>query len=222
MSGNEPVRIFLCEFDSGTFGYDAQVISPAATVGDYLDAVEAFQARTLADCYGCDGCCHERVPLTIADFCFSEYYQNGGRSLAEWLAKTNAELAFFGEAADLQLSRKPDGACAFLNEDAQCCAKHQFRTFACRSHCCLPKSERAEALRAAIINTAEDELLRRLLAELSAAGQADFLPGEKRLAAVNAADYAENAFSALPAADWRGAKLAEIVEPELWRQLTEA
>lgn len=215
----EAIKVFLTEFDEGFFGYDLQILDEAATVGNYLDAVEQFQAKTMADCYGCDGCCHERVPLMLADFYFSAYYANGGQSLSEWLAQTDAQLVFFGEAVDLQLARKADGACALLNEAAKCCHAHQYRTFACRSHCCLPKSERAEALRAVIINSGEDELIRRLLAELAAADKEDFMPGQSRLSAVCAEDYAANGFSGLPGESWRDALLRDFVEPELWQEL---
>ncbi len=215
---NNSVKIFLAEFAGGIFGYDVQVTAANATVGEYLAALEDFQARTLADCKGCDGCCHERAPLTLADFYYSEYYQQGGRKIAAWLAEV-ADLQFFGAAADLTIRRTADGACSFLDAAQKCCAKHQFRTFTCRSHCCLPKSERAEALRAAVINAGEDELLRRLLAELSETGAADFLPGGARLAAVNTADYAPNGFSHLPGERWREAKLAELVDTALWREL---
>lgn len=215
---NNSVNVFLTEFEGGIFGYDVQVTTADATVGDYLTALEDFQARTLADCKGCDGCCHERAPLTLADFYYSEYYQQGGREIAAWLSEM-ANLQFFGAAADLTIRRTADGACHLLDAVQKCCAKHQFRTFTCRSHCCLPKSERAEALRAAIINAGEDELLRRLLAELSATGAKDFLPGETRLAGVNAADYAPNGFSHLPGERWREAKLAKLVDTALWQEL---
>lgn len=222
MENTPPIRVFLSEFQAGLFGYDLQICSPLATVGDYLDAVEHFQAQTMADCYGCDGCCHERVPLTLADFYFSAYHQGGGQSVAAWLAEIAAVPVFFGKALDLQLPRLANGACAFLNQQAKCCAAHNHRTFACRSHCCLPKSERAEALRAAIINTAEDELIRRLLAELAQNNAEDFLPNGRRLAGVSAADYAANAFSSLPAEAWRQAQLKQLVGAELWQQLTAA
>ena len=217
MSGNS-VNVFLTEFEDGIFGYDVQITAEDATVGDYLTALENFQVRTLANCKGCDGCCHERAPLTLADFYYSEYYQKGGRKITAWLAET-ADLQFFGAAADLTLQRTADGACHLLDTTHKCCAKHQFRTFTCRSHCCLPKSERAEALRAAIINAGEDELLRRLLAELTETGAADFLPGKKRLAGVNAADYAANGYSSLPGEQWREAKLSELVDTALWQEL---
>lgn len=216
---NAKIKVFLTEFDDGLFGYDLQVLDEKATVGDYLDAVENFQNQTMAECYGCDGCCHERVPLMLCDFYFSEYYANGGESLAEWLHQTNARLEFFGEAVDLQLARRPDGSCAILDEEKKCCSAHKHRTFACRSHCCLPKSDRAEAIRAVIINSGEDELLRRLLTEIRADGRQDFLPNEERLAAVLLEDYAANGFSKLNGKDWRNALLCDFANDELWQDL---
>lgn len=215
----DKIKVFLTEFDEGLFGYDLQVLDQNATVGDYLDAVENFQAQTMADCYGCDGCCHERVPLMLCDFYFSEYYESGGSSLGEWLCQTKARLEFFGEAVDLQLSRRKNGSCAWLNEQDKCCAAHKYRTFACRSHCCLPKSERAEALRAVIINSGEDELIRRLLAELRQQRMQDFLPNEARLAEVLAEDYAANGFSNLSGEDWRNALLRDFADEALWQDL---
>lgn len=216
---SDKIRVFLAEFDDGLFGYDLQVLDETATVGDYLAAVEEFQAATMADCYGCDGCCHERVPLMLCDFYFSAYYEQGGKSLAEWLKNTDARLEFFGEAVDLQLSRKANGACFWLNEAEKCCRAHQFRTFACRSHCCLTKSDRAEALRAVIINSGEDELVRRLLAEFAESNTQDFLPNEARFAAVQADDYLPNGFSPLNGEDWREAGLRDFADDELWADL---
>lgn len=216
---NDKIKVFLAEFDDGQFGYDLQIIDTTATVGDYLAAVEEFQSATLADCFGCDGCCHERVPLMLCDFYFSAYHANGGESLAEWLQQSGARLEFCGPAVDLQLCRRANGACFWLNEEQKCCSAHTFRTFACRSHCCLTKSDRAEALRAVIINSGEDELVRRLLAELAAANKQDFLPGLSRLADVDPADYLPNGFSNLAGADWRSAKLRDFADDELWADL---
>lgn len=222
-TANKTLRIFLTEFDGGLFGYDVQILSATATVGDYLDAINAFQANTMADCFGCDGCCHERVPLTIADFYFSRYYQqDNGDKLAVWLADT-ADLQFFGEAVDLQIKHKPNGACYLLDEEQKCCSAHLHRTFACRTHCCLPRSERAENLRAVIINSAEDELVRCLLLELAADGKGDFIDGENRLQAANPDDYA-NAFGRRPPTDWAQTPLIELIkltDDELWQELLE-
>lgn len=206
MAENRGVKVFLCPLDEYTLAYDVQVLAEDATVGEYMDALDAFQAETLADCYGCDGCCHERVPLTWADY----FLAGQPGTPAEWLQAVGA-LDFWGEAVDLTLARKENGACHLLDEEAKCCTRHQVRTFTCRTHCCLPKTDRAEALRAAVINAGEDELVRRVLT-------ADERPWAERLAGVSAADYVANGFSTV-GADWRSARLAELVEPELWQEL---
>jgi len=229
---NQKLRVWLTRqedaelaelFGSAPLAYDVQILQPEATVGDYLQALQEFQARTLADCKGCDGCCHERAPLTIADWQLAqpagqnEPGQTPGltdEALAAWLLKWG-ELHFYGQAIDLTLPRTPAGACRFLDERQKCCAVHPQRSFTCRTHCCLPKTERAEALRAALINAGEDELVRRLLQIAP-----DKRPWADRLAGCRLEDYAPNAFSALPPADWPKARLQALLDAELWRELT--
>lgn len=222
----EKIKISLCPLDEYSFAYDVRVLAADLTVGEYMDALDDFQARTLADCYGCDGCCHERVPLSWPDYFLSGRSET--ESLGEWLLRVG-ELSFWGEAVDLTLKRTEDGSCHLLDVEAKCCTDHLGRTFTCRTHCCLPKTERAEALRAAVINAGEDELVRRMLAlgdrpwaaELAAKG-------------VDAADYAANGFSDISDGsdikennigennikeNWRAAKIIDLVEPELWQKL---
>jgi hypothetical protein len=208
------IRVFLQEFDNNSFGdqqwgYDLQILDPTATVGEYIKALDDFQAQVMADCFGCDGCCHERVPLTWADYFLAN--PQAERSLADWL-EAAAELNFFGEAIDLTLRRTESGACHLLDEAQKCCTRHQYRTLTCRSHCCLPKSERAFNLRAAIINAGEDELVRQLLALSDR-------PWSDRLNDCKPEDYAENEFSRLPGDRWQDAILKNLVTPELWEEL---
>lgn len=192
--------------------YDVQVLQPDATVGDYLAGVCAFQAEHLADCKGCDGCCHERAPLTICDWqlAHAEQAEPSPEELAQWL-KEWAALSFCGPAIDLTLKRTPEGACQFLDNAAKCCRIHQQRSFTCRSHCCLPKTRRAELLRGAIINAGEDELVRQLL-QLPK----DKQPWAEQLANCRLEDYAPNAFSALPLKNWAEAPLRELAGQSLW------
>ena len=44
-------------------------------------------------------------------------------------------------------------------------------------------------------------------------------PWADRLAECSLADYAPNAFSNLPAADWAQAKLQDLAGPELWTKI---
>lgn len=206
-------------FGAPPLAYDVQILNSQATVGDYLQALEEFQAQTLADCKGCDGCCHERAPLTIADWQLSRPPENQNLSepadadLAAWLQEW-AELHFFGQAIDLRLPRRPNGACRFLEQEQKCCTRHRQRSFTCRTHCCLPKTERAEALRAILINAGEDALVRRLLQM-----PAEIQPWAERLAGCRPEDYAPNAFCRLPMAEWRQAKLQELLPEAEWARL---
>ena len=89
--------------------YDLAVLQPEATVGDYLTGLAEFQAATLADCKGCDGCCHERAPLTIADWQLSGHSGEPAGGLAEWLLDW-AELSFCGPAVDLTWKKSKNAA----------------------------------------------------------------------------------------------------------------
>lgn len=215
----EPIRFWLApQADAPAdpiFGpalaYDLEILQPEATVGDYLQGLCDFQAEHLADCKGCDGCCHERAPLTICDW---QLAQPGPETAFEQWLRDWAELGFCGPAIDLTLRRTAAGACRFLDAAAKCCKIHTRRSFTCRSHCCLPKTWRAEQLRGAIINAGEDELVRRLL-QLPPEKQ----PWAERLAECKLDDYAPNAFSALPPEQWAQAVLRDLAGPELWAEL---
>lgn len=196
------------------FCYDVAVVDEAATLGDYLGALDAFQAATLADCKGCDGCCQERAPLTIYDLSLSGTAE---AELADWLADW-AEPALFGEALDIRLRRLTEGedagCCQFLDADQRCCRIHERRSFTCRTHHCIPKSPRAEALRGALINAGEDELVRRLLS----------LPPEQRpwqelLAGCRLADYPRTVLSDKKVEEWPEVRLRELLPAELWQEL---
>lgn len=195
-------------------GYDVQVLAAEATIGDYLAELEAFQAETLADCKGCDGCCQERAPLTFYDLSLAH---TAPAELAHWLAAWG-EPGFFGPALDIRLRRLTEGpaqgCCQFLDSRERCCRIHERRSFTCRTHCCLPKSERAEELRAALINAGEDELIRRLLALPEAER-----PWPEQLAACQIADYPASALSGIGFDAWPGVRLLDMLNKELWQKL---
>ena len=70
---NQNIRIYLTPLQSAdndifadilgaqTLAYDVQILTPQASVGDYLQAIEDFQEQTLADCKGCDRSEERRV-----------------------------------------------------------------------------------------------------------------------------------------------------------------
>ena len=69
--GRCPVIISLFSFADALLGetlaMDVRILAEEATVEDFLTALDQFAAAQLADCRGCDGCCHERAPLIAAD-----------------------------------------------------------------------------------------------------------------------------------------------------------
>ena len=159
----------------------------------------------------------ERVPLTIADFANARELAAAtlGKAaedvtIAEWISTCAICDLFDDGAVDIVFKRSMDGACFFLNRELGECRAHKHRSLVCQTHCCLPKTELAERLRAEAINCGEDELVRRLL-------MSEDCP--EHLAECRVEDYAENGFSAVNPEDWRGIPLKTIVSDELWQLL---
>lgn len=214
------MEVFLKEFDENYFGYDLKINNQDVTLGEYVDALNAFQDNTMAECRGCDGCCYERIPLTIADFhlakpMVAEICQKAENevTLVDWLDAV-AEIHVDGGAIDIILKRNADFSCYFLNKDLQECSKHLYRSLVCRTHCCLPKSEIAIDIRGDIINAGEDELCRQLLKT------ADH-PWQDLLKDCKLEDYAENGFSEYAPADWEKIPLKTIITEKNWQILTD-
>ena len=211
------MKVYLKEFEPGLFGYDL-LAADTDTLGEYVDALNNFQDETMADCRGCDGCCYERIPLTIADFHLAKPLVARLRgkdesevTLTDWLQEA-AEIHVDSGAIDIVLRRKADYSCHFLNQDLQECSEHLWRPLVCRTHCCLPKSPIAIDIRGDIINAGEDELCRRLLAD-------PHHPWQELLAECRLQDYAENGFSHTTAENWRQIPLKTIISPENWQIL---
>ena len=66
-SAGTKVEFSLSADATGLLCVGVQVLSADASVGDYLDAFEQFQAVNIAPCDGCTSCCWERAPLTAPD-----------------------------------------------------------------------------------------------------------------------------------------------------------
>ena len=67
MRGGAGVEFKLIPDSNGFLCIDVRVLSDDATVQDYLDAFNLFQAEKVAPCDGCTNCCWERAPLTAPD-----------------------------------------------------------------------------------------------------------------------------------------------------------
>lgn len=199
-----------------SLGMDLQILDDTATLADFLVALDDFAAAYIADCRGCDGCCRERAPLIAADI----------PALAALLPPTpypaHAVCAAFAElsvdqtgVADICLCRDEDGACRLLDTDHKWCKAHGARTFACRSHFCLPRSDVFALFREEVVNTGENELTRLLIAE--EANGAPPLSGQPLAALVNPADYPANAQSQKKSYDQ--IVIRETIDAALWQQL---
>lgn len=209
--------VYLKEFEPGLFGYDLQA-ADTDTLGEYVDALNKFQDETMAECRGCDGCCYERIPLTIADFCLAKplVARLTGKAeedvtLIDWLQEV-AEIYEDSGAIDIVLRRKADLSCHFLNQDLQECSEHLWRPLVCRTHCCLPKSPIAIDIRGDIINAGEDELCRQLLAIPDH-------PWRDLLSECRLEDYAESGFSHATGDGWQQIPLKSIISTENWENL---
>jgi Fe-S-cluster containining protein len=212
------IEVYLKEFAENQYGYDIVLNDENATLGDYVDALNIFQDNTMADCRGCDGCCYERIPLTVADFWLAKGLtaklkakKAADVTLTDWLLAA-AEVHLDGDAIDIVLKRNSDYSCYFLNKEKQECREHIYRSLVCRTHCCLPKSQIAIDIRGDIINAGEDELCRCLL-------KIPDHPWQQLLAKCLPEDYPESGFSQFAPEDWRNIPLKSVISPENWQIL---
>lgn len=198
-------------------GYDVAVIRGTATVQDYLNAVNhAFLYADLArrrntgeDCLGCDRCCAERVPLTIVD-CFQLMSALEPRSLNAFLSLYTT-VKVTGPVVDITLRLLGDGYCTFLNRETRTCRVYPVRPFVCQSFRCCPATRRALALREAVVNKGEDELVRRWLKTLRITHYAE-------RSSVKEADWPKTPFCGKRRYDL--VPLRGVLSEKLWRELS--
>lgn len=205
-------EVFLITLEEHQLGHDIRISSDITSVGDVLTALAAFAGDYLADCRGCDGCCHERAPLTAPDIAALAALLPDTPYPAQAVCQAFAKVFTDNSGiVDITLRRDEKGACLFLDNEGKYCQNWPTRPFVCRSHFCLPRSARLEALRAAIANRGEDELVRLLLAE-QAAGAPLLLPPH-----LDPAHYPPD--PAFASGNWQEILIKEVVPPELWREL---
>lgn len=160
------LEIQLCENENGDLCQNVLIIPQESSVNDILAAFERFCAEKTASCYGCVGCCQERVPVTSLDAeRLLQLLPTEERTLAKLCEKLLDIETFPDGAVDIRLKRDSEGCCILMDKENSCCSKHIYRTFACASHYCLPRSEKLDDIRSAIVNQGMDELVRQLYAE---------------------------------------------------------
>lgn len=222
MSAPDGVRVDIVRIN-GVNGYDVFVVDPAATVGDYLAALnraieelplDRGRARRRA-CKGCDRCCAERLPLTAVDARVLRR-TTGAPTLSAFLALYGHVLVD-GRAVDITLARREDGRCCFLDPATRTCRLYAARPLVCQTFICSPQTKRARRLREVLVNKGEDELVRQWLEEADATRREPVIH-EGYSPRVRAADW-----PATPFADREGygeIPLREVCPPGIWRELT--
>jgi len=211
-----PVQVLLQRFGEAR-GYDVIIRRKTATVQDYLDALNyGFQTLALTrmrrperpDCLGCDRCCAERAPLMLID-CLLLSLATETRTLEGFLSRY-AAVGVTGPVVDITLRRLEDGYCIFLDRSERTCFVYPARPFVCQTFFCCPATPRALALREAVVNQGEDELVRRWLKTRRAVHYAENPRVDPR-------DWPKTAFSG----KWRydAVPLRKVVPRRLWREL---
>lgn len=217
------VRVFTVEV-KGQKGYDVEVLSPEATVQDYLDGLnrlieEGGLARlrcAIKLCAGCDRCCAERIPLTSIDvFQLRQAQGIGGNSLYQVLSRC-AEVEVESPWVDITLSRDGSGACLFLNKENRHCKIYAHRPLVCQTFICSPATERAKSLRSTVVNTGEDELVRLWLMEGMLTGS--LLVNKGGAKDLSLTDWEENPFTGK--LNYGQILLKDLCPEKLWSALS--
>ena len=155
---NPALKIEIIKVDD-SFAYDVTLLDEDATIGLYIEALDAFLEEKVAPCLGCDLCCKQRIPLTLPDL-----YGYAGFDGADQQAflEEKTEIRKNGLAYDVKLAQRDDNSCVFLDRKNQRCLDHPRRGLVCHTYICLPQTERARILREALINSGEDALVGHL------------------------------------------------------------
>jgi len=198
-------------------GFDIKIISPEASIADYIKAVENIDVRRIYrpytdkdNCRECVKCCGGRLPLTYIDLF---YLQQGltnitGRKLSfHEIIAGYCNIYINGPVIDIVLKTDVEGYCIFLDPKSCLCRIYENRPLICRTYYCSPISRRARILRENIVNTGEDELVRFWLSRHK------LLPKGVRLC-----DWQPTPF--LNCSSYNEVPIQKICKPEIWKLLT--
>lgn len=220
---------------NGQTGYDIMVTDTAATVQDYLDAVNGLiesgplwrsRNESITECQGCNRCCQERIPLTRADLNVWEAALHWGLvppdlslepTLGNLLSKW-CTVQVVGPVVDIMIRRDKSGKCLFLDRNSSKCRLYPHRPLVCQTFICCPAARRAEKLREVVVNCGEDELVRDWL-DWARQRDEPLIIHEGDQPAVNPADWPPTVFAGRPT--YRDVRLIDVCPASLWRQLAQ-
>lgn len=149
---------------NGQAGYDIRVHDWEASVQDYIDTLNRFildnrcyrsRRPELGACLGCDLCCHERIPVTVIDA-----FNLPDGSPEQAIVKS-LHVYVEGQVVDITMRLDESGGCIYLDRTKGICKIYGQRPLVCQTFICCPSTPKAKLLREEIVNTGEDELVRR-------------------------------------------------------------
>lgn len=160
----------------GRKGYDLIVSHEAASVQDYLDALNELIEKgnlhrsraSVSTCEGCPGCCNERIPLTSVDIknlMRAEEVSLGQEDSYNKVLGCYSQVIVEDRAVDIILGSNSVGNCLFLDQQQGKCRIYQWRPLVCQTFICAPSSLKAKNLRETVVNQGEDQLVREWLLE---------------------------------------------------------
>ncbi|NLO21476.1 MAG: YkgJ family cysteine cluster protein [Syntrophomonadaceae bacterium] len=204
----------------GRPSYDIKIRNDHATIQNLLDHLNQFIEEGLiqrlwspgrSNCYGCDLCCHEWVPLTSIDV--KQLMDIKGIGLIEAYKYLWVEAQ--EQVLDITLRRKGDGSCIFLQSNGTC-AIYNKRPFVCQTYICCPTTARAEELRSQVVNKGMDDLIRISLKAFASRGQN--LPiNRRRSVRIRPEDWGKNGFSGKE--DYSQVMMKKVLSSDLFKQM---
>lgn len=203
----------------GRTGYDIRVKDPAATVQDYIDALNDFieknscfrtRAPQKESCYACDLCCRERIPVTLMD----AYNLSGDKNVPEAIRKF-FHVYVEERVVDITLALDESGCCRMLDQTRGTCANYLHRPLVCQTFICCPASAAAKQLREEVVNAGEDELVRSWFKGRKK--DAGYLIHEAVNPRLNPSDYPPTPFNTKTS--YSQVKLKDVCSKKLWLQI---
>lgn len=213
--------LFIKQKIKGYPGYDMRIRDENLSVRDLLEEmnefVESGQIERVwpgnrTNCYACDLCCYEPLPVTSIDvenICQAKHITE----FSEAFKYLWVEVC--GEIVDITLRRTEGGRCIFLTAE-KTCSIYRYRPFLCQTYVCCGTTENVEELRSQIVNQGMDELVRKSILTFQTRGL--LLPVDRgREDGIDLADWSENCFTGKT--DYSEILLQDVLSSDLLRIL---
>lgn len=205
-------------------GYRIKINSEAATVQDYMDAINNFISQNgyhrtrnevINDCEGCRFCCNERIPLTNIDIVNIKKHELIEDDDLKEIIKNYGFVYLDGPVVDIYLARNSRKNCNFLDEKSYRCRIYTNRPLVCQTFICCPADEDSKKLRESIVNLGEDQLVRDWLISHSNGEMMHIDDADEP--EISLADWKNNIFHQKE--NYNEIFIKDIINKELWTRL---